>query len=517
MPIKTTTTPVEREKAKVGDVRSVVDGTTNFWTKRNLGNTTITPDDLKVDQTKFDLPSPKEPTATTGLEGAIKSTTDAFTADLEARRKASETTSDESFADYTKSKLDTKGEVELTDEAYSKGRINPKTGKRESVDDIQSELDDINQRIVSEQEGLRRTVENIEKKGGGLSMGANAEVMNATRQSLRTQADLSLIQLGIQGRFDSAKSIADRAVDLQLEEDKTKNETLKEIYERNQSEFTEDEKREFETKQLDRERELDVKEKDLDRKYALVLDAQQNGAPTAVIQTMLSSENAAGALEAGGSYVGLLDRQSKLASIAASNTTRLLALANAGDAKAIEDLGFDPRSTPEPLDATTKRQLEDGIASSDELIRLATQYGNLIDTYGYTNEFWGNAELVGTLSSLRGQMKSAYKNAEQLGTLDKGVETLLNEIIGDQATSGFFTPLANATGRKSEKIVASVSSLLETAESQKLRAQHRLGVKPDALKLVLPEDEAEVDSMMGVGQSTASGTDFDPMKFLSEK
>ena len=510
------TAPVERNKAKVGDVRSVVDGTTTFWTKQNLGNTTITGDTLKDTGTKFDIPQPKTGTATTNIQGAIESNTDAFKSDLESRKKLSEAQAMESFKTYTDNKTETKGETALTDEAYSTGRINEKTGKKESVDSIQNELDDIQQQILSEQTGLRRTVENIDAKGGGLEMGANAEIRNATRDSLRTQADLSLIQLGIQGRFDSAKSIADRAVDLQLEEDKLKNETLKEIYERNQAEFTKDEQREFETNQNDRERSLDVKEKDLDRKYALVLDAQQNGAPTSVVKAMLASENATGALEAGGSYVGLLDRQSKLASIAASNTNRLLALAQAGDAESIKKLGFDPRDKAEEIDSTTKRNLEEGITAADNLIRLAEQYGNLVDTYGYTNEFWGNATLTGTLSSLRGQMSAAYKDANQLGTLDKGVETLLTQILGDLPISGGDTGksmFTNFTGKKSEKIVASVSTLLEETRRQRAASQHKLGLDQD-LTLVLPEDEDEIDTMMGVKNSTETGTNFDPNQFL---
>lgn len=509
-------TSVSREKAKVGDIRSVVDGTTNFWTKKNLGINTMTPEDLTSDETPMDIPAPKEDTATSKIQGVIQSNTDAFTKDLEARRKASETAAEESFADYTAGKLGTKGKTALTDTQYSTGRINPVTGERESVDSVQGELDDIQQQILEEQHGLNRMVEVIETKGGGLERGANSEIRNATRDSLRLQADLTIKQLGIERRFDRVKGIADRAIDLQMEEDKNKNEILKETYERNKDQFTVDEQREFETKQGDRDRELERKEKDLERKYDLVIDAQQNGAPSSVIQAMLDSEDALSALTAGGGYVGLLDRQAKLAAIHSSEMNNIIELAKLGDPEAIKKLGFDPTAVPEKVDATTKRQLEDGISASDNLIDLASQYKKLIDDYGYTNEFVGNSTLLGTLTSLRGQMVAAYKSAEQLGTLDKGVETLLNQILGETPTSGL-NIIKNATGRRSNQLSSSIQSLLDTTLAQKARAQHRLGIQPNLTLEFTPEDEDEIDGILGTANSTEANGGFDPNKYLPKK
>lgn len=471
-------------------------------------------DDLKADERPFDIPDVPEPTATTGLEGAIQSNTDSFVADLEARRKASEEQSDQTFADYVESKLGTKGETELTADAYSKGRVNPLTGKRESVDDIQYELDDINQQILVEQNALRRTVENIEKKGGGLAMGANTEVLNATRESLRKQADLSIIQLGIQGRFNSAKAIADRAVDLQLEQDKIKNETLKEIADRNWDEFTEDEKREFDTKQKDRERKLDEKKVDLDRKYALVLDAQQNGAPQSVIQAMLDSENASSAMKAAGNYIGLLDRQQKLASIASMNTNRLLALAEAGDKSAIDELGFDPSKIKEEVDPTTKRQLETKLEAGKNLVDLAEQYKGLVEKYGFENVIVGNQNIVGQYRSLRAQMVAAYKDAKQLGTLDKGVLELMSGIIGEEPTSGlYFTQ--NFFGGKQNRIINQIDELIESAGKENMQYSLRLGIDPVAFTMFSPEEIEELNAYAGfdVADSTSSGTGFDPESY----
>jgi hypothetical protein len=46
-----------------------------------------------------------------------------------------------------------------------------------------------------------------------------------------------------------------------------------------------------------------------------------------------------------------------------------------------------------------------------------------------------------------------------------------------------------------------------------MKAQHRLGLAPSTLNFIAPEDEKEIDMMMG--NTTETGTDFDPMKFLT--
>lgn len=457
-------------------------------------NSPIGADDLKDNQKPFDLPTPPAPVETTGLQGAIESNTDAFTADLEQKRKEAETKKDTSFKDYVDSKMGTKGETEQTADAYS---------NKGGVDDIQVELNDINQQILQEKNALRRTVERLETKGGGLASGALAEVNNATRDSLRKQADLTIIQMGVQGRYDSAKAIADRAVAVQLEKDKTKNEVLKESADRNWAEFTEAEKREFETKQGDRERALDDKKTELDRKYALVLDAQQNGAPASVVRAMLESPDTTAALKAGGNYIGLLDRQAKLASIASSETNRLLALAGAGDAESIKKLGFDPSKVKAETDPTTKRQLETKLEAGKNLVELATQYKTLVDKYGFENTIVGNQNIVGQYRSIRAQITAAYKDAKQLGTLDKGVLELMSGIIGEEPTSGvYFTQ--NLFGGKQNRIINQIDELIETTGRENAQASLRLGIDPTAFEMLSEEDLSEIDGLLGDKTNTST-------------
>ncbi len=190
-------------------------------------------------------------TSTTGALAGFQSSTDDYTKALETRATTSRATADDSFAQYLQATL-APGQTELTDNAYS---------QEGGVDDITGELDTINQQLKEEQHSLRRKLEALEKNPQGLFGGALEDAMNDVETaSLRKQADLSIIQQGIQGRFDSAKAIADRAVESIMEKQRMKTDALRLNYERNQSLFDKDEQRAFETAQGERERKLQNEE-----------------------------------------------------------------------------------------------------------------------------------------------------------------------------------------------------------------------------------------------------------------
>ena len=505
---KKNTNPVARENAKVGDVRAITDGTVNFWTTQNMarnpiGENPMTPDDLKGNDKPMAIPNPKIGTAADGIMGMTETGTDTYLSDLEAERKASETAKDTSLADYTASRLGTKGKEEMTGDKYS---------EEGGVDDLKFRLNKIDNDLLNEQESLRRKIETLEERGGGLQGGVLSEIDNLKRQSARTQADLTLTKLGIQGDYDTAKAIADRAIAVQLEKDQMVNDTLKTIYEDNKDEFTQDEQREFESKQAERNRKLEQKEKDLDRKYALVLDAQQNGAPESVIQSMLQSTDALTAAKAGGNFIGLLDRRAKLASIASSETNRLLALAGAGDKDAIKQLGFDPSKVQKEVDPTTKRQLETKLQAGKNLVDLATKYKGLVEKYGFENTVLGNKNVIGQYRSLRSQMIAAYKDAKTLGTLDAGVIKLMDGIIGDEPTSGlYFTK--NFFGGKGDQIVSQLDELIETTGKENIQSSLGLGIDPTGYDLLSEDDLSEMEGLLGDEGFNDAPEEFDPNSF----
>jgi hypothetical protein len=267
----------------------------------------ITPSSLEP-TTAFNLPTPPVPTGQTALMADFE-VQDEFTQALTDSKKTAETAKTNSLDAYIKQLQESKGLTQLTADEYAKDG---------GVDSITPELNDINDKIRKEQLALRRATERIEKVGGGLASGATAEISNLERDSFAKQADLSIIQMAAQGKYDSAKEIADRAVAAKLEQQNIYNETLKFAYEENKDLFTTAEQREFETLLGNRERKLTEEKERQTAIYDLALQAQADGAPTSVVQQMMKAKTREEAMGAGGSYIGALDRQMKQANIAQS-------------------------------------------------------------------------------------------------------------------------------------------------------------------------------------------------------
>jgi hypothetical protein len=303
----------------------------------------ITSADL-TPQPNFKTTPPPAATAGAGLTGAIEATQDDFTKQLEQKAKEAETMKDIAQKEYLKSILGTEGEVESTAKEYS---------KKGGVDDIQTELNDINQQIRVEQNALQREIERIQTAPGSTKGQIDLEVAERQRVSLRKQADLSLILLGVQGRYSAAKEIADRAVAVKMEQQKIKNEALRIQYEDNKELFNKAEQRQFESLLADRERKFAKEEADELAKYNSAIEAQKNGAPTSIVKAMLDSKTKEEALGVGGSYIGLLERQKT----GMAMRSALIDNALKGDTSAINQLGYDPRGfTKEAIEAKQKEE-----------------------------------------------------------------------------------------------------------------------------------------------------------------
>lgn len=265
------------------------------------GSTVVSPESLATPSPMQITPAPVD-TATAGLQGTLETaqgTTDTFLQDLTAQTQTAEQGKTSSMQAYIDSLL-APGETALTAQQYA---------TEGGVDAIQQELDAVNSQILQEQNSLRRKIERIQSSGGGLASGAEAEINNLERESLAKQADLYVIQMGVQGRFDSAKAIADRAVSAQLEADKQRQDILGILYQDNKEQFTKAEQREFETKQADRNRAIEEQAANKQATYELAIQAQMDGAPTAVVQQMMGAKSKEEALAIGGSYLGAQERR----------------------------------------------------------------------------------------------------------------------------------------------------------------------------------------------------------------
>lgn len=330
-------------------------------------STAITLDDLKPVKP---MTAPVQPpnTGATSLLGAIESSTNQFTENLKLKREAAQKPYEDIRSLFADELAGQKGEVSRTAKEYS---------REGGVDTIQTELDDINTQIRNEQRALTNELRRLEKNPQGLFGGALNDAMDdAERKSLQKQADLSVIQQGIQGRFDSAKAIADRAVAAQLEGQKNRLNTLQFLYSEYKDDFTKAEQREFETAQNDRERALNREEEQLKQISDLSISALENGASPATVTAMRNAKSVTEALSIGGGYIGLLARQSADRAAASADLARrkdLLELAALGDTKAMLELGIDPNAP----DAEQKVKSQDEIARLDEeIIRVEAMLGN---------------------------------------------------------------------------------------------------------------------------------------------
>jgi len=270
----------------------------------SVGSTTLNSNNLK-DSKPFNITPAAPLSEAAGLSAMTETRSKSIAEDIAAgtfnskslgtRAVEAEQGKNTSLAEYLKASTETKGKTQLEDEAYSvKG----------GVDETEGELKEINQQILEEQNSRRRKLEALEKNPEGRLRGALSDIKdNIERESIAKEADLTIIQLGRLGKYDSAKAVADRAVAVQLEKDKAKIDALRVNYEDNKDLFTTAEQRAFETAQNEREEEFSSRESELKTVKEFALKALELGAPMSTVQSMLSATSIDDALALGGSYV----------------------------------------------------------------------------------------------------------------------------------------------------------------------------------------------------------------------
>lgn len=253
----------------------------------------ITPDSM-APATPMKVAPPVPSTQAEGMMAEFTDATDTYTQNLADQAKALEAPKTNALNDYITQLTSAKGLTGLTNDAYAvKGGVN----------DITPELNDINDKIRREQLSMRRRTEAINNNGGGLASGAAAEVANVERESFAKQADLSVIQMAVQGRYDSAKEIADRAVSAQLEKQTNDLAILKFNYDENKELFTKAEQRAFESAQTDRENKLAEERQNLADIKQFAISALQAGASTAEVQKAMQSKTMDEAISLVGGYL----------------------------------------------------------------------------------------------------------------------------------------------------------------------------------------------------------------------
>lgn len=249
----------------------------------------------------INLIPPKPALGVMGMNESLATTAmsnkDAYTQSLDTKATTAEKSSNSALDSYLSTLSGQTGQTEAQDKLYS-----------QTVDPVKKELDDINSQILSEQNATRRKLEQLSKNPQGLFGGGLRDEMDRiNRESLAKVADLSVIQMGIQGRYDSAKEIADRAVSVQMEKQRNNLEALRVNYEANKDLFNKAEQRAFEANQANRERELNKEENNLKEISDFSMMALEKGVPSSIVLRMRQSKTLDEAIKLGGKYFAVAD------------------------------------------------------------------------------------------------------------------------------------------------------------------------------------------------------------------
>lgn len=207
-------------------------------------------------------------------------------------------------------------------EAPTTGEIRSQVYEDENVDVLKTQRNRAITELREEQTRLRRQIEAIEDAGGGLAVGAEAEIANAKRNSLRNQADMALKIMAFSGEYEAAFDRAERMVDAMMEEEERKLNAYSMMYERNKSLFDKEEQRTFELRLQDRQAAIEDERFSykllMDSKIDVMKMAQTNGAPANVIDAISRADSIEDLYTVAGRWgsVDLLERQIMNANLA---------------------------------------------------------------------------------------------------------------------------------------------------------------------------------------------------------
>lgn len=168
------------------------------------------------------------------------------------------------------------------------------------------EVSRYNDKLIQEQADLQRRIEQLEQNPEGkLRSGVNSDIRNAERESTRKQADIALVKLSADrdlqsaqfgqqlAKYDleSARAVAKSTIDAQLEPLKQVLEFQKFFYQENKDLLDKTETALLNQKTKESDRQYTESKDALTRAYDFLAKSGENGAPTAVIQQMLSAIN----------------------------------------------------------------------------------------------------------------------------------------------------------------------------------------------------------------------------------
>jgi len=334
--------------------------------------------------------------------------------------------------------------------------------KEENVDPLRKQVNEYTKQIEGEEHALLRKIEMIEKNSEGKFGGAiNDEIQRVTRESVSKQADIAILKSAALREFDTAKAIADRKVEAELEPLKLKLEADKFFYSENKEEFTKSEERLFQQYLTKEQREFDKTTKtaqDLsDIKVDLLTSASEQNAPSSVRAAIQAAQTPEDAINAAGQYAGdILDRQYKQA-----QTDKLKAdIANLPGGA---NLNLDNVSPEGKALLSSVKNLR--FKSNDEANRII---GNITRRVAA-------GDVTGAVDELKdfGYQKmspSQQADYDLYATAQSAFESTLNQLNVQNLTAGPYKALAEKakpyTSIKRDKAYTDLRSVIELGQAQ---------------------------------------------------
>lgn len=179
------------------------------------------------------------------------------------------------------------------------------------VNDLKAELDGIVSQMEAKDLATRRQTERIiaENPEGMFGQGAKGEIQRLERENAREQADLAIVLMAKNRQYDTAYSIINDKAEAMTEDLKIQLDASKFFYEENKESLTTAEQRQYDLMLQEDERAYTDK-KDLVKQIGEIqLEAAKNGAPSSVVSAIGSAGDITGAISAGGSYIGMYERE----------------------------------------------------------------------------------------------------------------------------------------------------------------------------------------------------------------
>jgi hypothetical protein len=377
-----------------------------------------TPEQLAAGEPLIDIPDVPPDTTYEAAGGQLEGLTaenDAFISNLQKERDSASQSAGSSFESYLSALTEGRDVDTLTYEAE----------KEAGVPELEQEVNRLNAELSAEQRALKKKLDVLNANaGGGLASGVAGEIANAQRESYSKQADIAVVQMAAQGRFDTATKWAQRKAAIEFAADERVINVREKIYNANKDYFDKLDDRAFGAKTDEMKRKLDNDRKDFETLQTIKLDAlkmaQLNGAPVSVLSAIQSATTPESVIQSGGQYgvTDMLQRQlitAQLNKIGFDNATAAAA------ARDRENGTLNEKDISNIDNSPQGKKLQ---TAADLKLKLSS-YQQLVDKYGM--ELFGTNAAV--LENAYKELQLSYKEAANLGVLNGPDLTIVEEAI----------------------------------------------------------------------------------------